>query len=192
MRKSSLAGRFGRCTAAAMMTLVGVISTGPPAKTDAGRPPEISFAVDQKALLELVRAATPYSVTIGNQLIGADLVFTDPSELLLVDGQATLRIRVKGHRIPIDQVLRPAIRIEYDPALRQYFAIVSSLVIEIPGLGKVDLRDALPRVAIPAVVDRLWALQDRPIGMRLRIRSITIGDERLEIGADVEFPRVTG
>ncbi len=152
-----------------------------------GTGPEVRFSVDQKALLDLARAATPYTITIGNNLISADLVFMEPSGLVLTDGMATMRIRVKGRKLPVDQVLRPILTIEYDSAAKKYFAVISSLLVQIPGLGRVDLRDALPRVEIPAVLENLWEIQDRPVGLKLRLRSVVIREARIEIEADIDF-----
>ena len=173
--------------AACGLAYTAASSSGAPASGRA----EITFDVDESALLDLARAATPYTVTVGSDLLSVDLVFTEPSGLVLDDDRATLNIRVRGSKIPLDQILRPMVTVEYDAAKRQYFAIVSSLTVKVPGLGRIDLSNVLPRVAIPAVLENLWDMQDRPIGVRFHIRRIALRDHRLEVGADVDFAPIT-
>ncbi len=149
---------------------------------------ELHFSVEESALFELLRAATPYTVTVGSGITAVDLVLRDPVDFALTEGEARLRIRVRGTTIPVDQVIEPVLTIEYDPLQRQYFIVVTSLTVRLPLLGALDLRDALPRMAVPALVEHLWELDSRPLGARFHIRRIAILDQRVEISADVDFP----
>jgi hypothetical protein len=149
---------------------------------------ELHFSVDESALFELLRAATPYTVTVGSGLTAVDLILRDPVDFILTEGEVRFRIRVRGATIPIDQVLEPVLTIEYDPHQRRYFVVVTSLTMRLPLLGTIDLRDALPRMAVPALIEQLWEVDSRPLGARFHIRRIAILDERLEISADVDFP----
>jgi hypothetical protein len=160
----------------------------------AGSPPpagaestEVRFTVNERALLDCLRAVTPQTVTVGSSLLSTELTLLDPADLVLANGRASFRIRVKGRTIPLDQVVNPTVTIDKDPRSGQFFGVISSLPVQVPGLGSIDLKDYLPRFEIPALLEDLWHAADRPIGLRLRIRRIAILDHLLEVGADVDF-----
>lgn len=150
-------------------------------------PSEVRFMISESAVADWLKAATPYVVTVGNSLVSADLVLSDPAGLALSDGRATLRIRARGKGLPVDQVLSPVITVVYDPKANRYFGVLSRLAIQIQGLGTIDLRDYVPRFEIPAVLENIWSFADRPVGMNLNIRRIVIRDNALEVGASVSF-----
>lgn len=159
-----------------------------PAPTAArGESSEVRFTVGESALLDCLRAATPKTFSVGTTVFSTDLTLLDPSDLVLRDGKASFKIRVKGRTLPVDQVVNPIITLERDAKSGQYFGVVSSMPIQIPGLPAIDLKDYLPRLEIPAVVEDLYRMSDRPLGLRLRIRRIAILDHLLEVGADVDF-----
>ena len=148
---------------------------------------EVRFMIGESAVSDWLKAATPYVVTVGNQLLSAELVLSEPAGLTLSDGRATLNIRVRGKGLPVDQVLSPVITVVYDAKTNRYFGVLSRLAIQIQGLGTIDLRDYVPRFEIPAVLENIWSFADRPVGMNLNIRRIAIRDHALEIGASVSF-----
>ena len=148
---------------------------------------EVRFIVGESSLLDWLRAATPYAVTIGTRLVRADLILLDPTDLHLKDGKATLRIRAKGTTLPIDQTLTPVITLAFDREQNAYFGVLSSLPLAIPGLGSVDLKEFFPRFAIPAVLENLWRFADKPVGLNLKIHRIAILDRALEVGAEITF-----
>jgi hypothetical protein len=156
----------------------------PPAST------EIRFTMQEGALLDVLRAATPQTITIGNSLMSTDLTLLDPRDLVLGNGRAVFKIRVKGRTIPIDQVVSPVVTVQRDPRTGQHFGVVSSMPLQVPGVGSIDLRDFLPRFEIPAVLDNPWSTADRPLGLRLRIRRIAILDHLVEVGADLDLSPV--
>ena len=174
--------------AAAWATGARAAATTPPA--GAAEATEVRFTVNERALLDCLRAATPQTVTVGSSLLSTDLTLVEPSDLVLANGRATFKIRVKGRTIPLDQVVSPIVTIERDTRSGQFFGVVSSLPVQVPGLGAIDLKDYLPRFEIPALLEDLWHVADRPLGLRLRIRRITILDHLLEVGADVDFAPV--
>lgn len=165
------------------MALAAAPAAAPAPAADAS---EIRFTVHEKALLDVLRAATPQTITVGTNLLSTDLTLLDPTDLVLGNGRASFKIRVKGRSIPIDQVVSPVVTIDRDPRTGQYYGVVSSLPLTIPGVGTIDLRDFLPRFEIPAVLENPWNVTDRPLGLRLRIRRIAILDHLLEVGADVD------
>jgi hypothetical protein len=151
---------------------------------------EVRFTVNEKALLDVLRAATPQTIAVGTSLLTTELTLLDPRDLVLGGGRATFKIRVKGRDIPIDQVVSPVVTVERDPRTGQHFGVVSSMPLALPGGARIDLRDFLPRIEIPAVVDNPWNVADRPLGLRLRIRRIAILEHLLEVGADVDIAPV--
>lgn len=151
---------------------------------------EVRFTVNERALLDVLRAATPQTIAVGTSLVSTDLTLLDPSDLVLGAGKATFKIRVKGRGIPLDQVVSPVVTVERDPRTGRYFGVISSLPLVLPGAGRIDLRDFLPRFEIPAVVDNPWGVADRPLGIKLRIRRIAILEHLLEVGADVDLAPV--
>ena len=154
---------------------------------------EVRFTIGEAALLDLLKAATPYTFSVGNQYLKFDLTLSEPRDLRLTDAKATLRVRLKGSSIPVDQVLAPVFTLRHDEALNSYFVVVSSLPVQIPGIGTVDLKDSLPRFELPELVEDLWRFSDRPVSLNLDIRRIAVLDHRVEIGADVVFtPAVPG
>ena len=162
-------------------------SPPPPAGPDGS---EVRFTVNERALLDVLRAATPQTIAVGTSLMSIDLTLLDPRDLVLGGGKATFKIRVKGSSVPLDQVVTPVVTVDRDPHTGQYFGVVSSLPLTIPGAGRVDLRDFLPRFEIPAVVESPWGVADRPLGLKLRIRRIAILEHLLEVGADVDLAPV--
>jgi hypothetical protein len=152
----------------------------------AAAPSELRFTVNEKALLDCLRAATPQTVTVGTTMLSTDLTLLDPSDLVLANGRASFKIRVKGRTIPLDQIVNPVVTVERDPRSGQYFGVVASLPVQVPGLGSVDLKDYLPRFEIPAVLENMWSVADRPLGVRVHIRRIAILDHLLEVGADLD------
>lgn len=162
-------------------------AAAPPAQPTVPDNSEIRFTVGEAPLLDWMRAATPFIISVGNQVVSADLILLEPKDLRLSDGKVSLKIRVKGKTLPIDQVLSPEIALVYDKSLNKYFGVLSSLPLSLPGLGTVDLKDYLSRVEIPTVLENLWRFADKPIGLNLKIRRIAILDHALEMGADVNF-----
>jgi hypothetical protein len=151
---------------------------------------ELRFTADERAILECLRAGLPKTVSVGSGFLSTDLTFLDPSNLVLHEGTATFKVRVKGRTMPIDQVLNPIVRLERDSRSGQYFGVISSLPISLPGLGTMDLSQSIPRIEIPEVLDNLWQLPDKPLALRLRIRRIAILEHLVDVGADVEFAPV--
>ncbi len=149
--------------------------------------PQIRLTVGEAALLRWLRAASPQVVTVGSKLVGTELILTEPSDLVLKEGSATLRFRLIGRQFPVDLRLTARIGVEYDAGTRQYFAVVSSLPIQLPGLGRLDLKDFLPRVAIPSLIEKIWSLEERTFGFKVRIRRIAILDQLLEVGVDADL-----
>jgi hypothetical protein len=148
---------------------------------------EVQFRIAEPALLDLLRAVTPHTLTVGTPLLGTDLVLSDPRDLVLKDGKASFNIRVKGRTLPVEQVISPILMVSHDQDLHKFFVVVSSLPLRMPGLGSVDLKDYLPRVEIPALLENLWNSRNGPLGVNLRIRRISIIDHAVEVGADASF-----
>jgi hypothetical protein len=183
MRRWIVAGALG---AASTMSIDAALAAGATA-SPAGEATEVRFTVNERALLDCLRAATPQTLTVGSSLLSTELTLLDPADLVLANGRASFRIRVKGRTIPLDQVVNPTVTIDKDPRSGQFFGVVSSLPVQVPGLGSIDLKDYLPRFEIPTLLEDLWHVADRPLGLRLRIRRIAILDHLLEVGADVDF-----
>ena len=152
---------------------------------------QVRMSIGEAALLEWLQAATPFRLTVGRQPLQVELIFSEPSSLTLQDGKASLKIRARSSSLPIDQVLAPVVTITYDRNLNKYFGVMSSLPLQIPGLGSIDLKDSVPRFEIPPVLEDLWRFPDRSVGVGLNIRRLAIQDHRLEIGADVVITPVT-
>jgi hypothetical protein len=155
----------------------------------AGSDSEMHFTLDERALLDCLKAALPQTVTVGSGLFSTELTFLDPSDLVLKqDGTASCRVRVKGRTMPIDQVLKPVLRVERDPKTGQHYGVISSLPLQLPGMGSIDLKDTLPRMEIPPVIDNLRPFGDKqPAGLRFSIRRIAILEHRVEIAADLDL-----
>jgi hypothetical protein len=166
------------------------LATAPPAPerpSPQADPSTVRFTIGEGPLLEWLRAVTPWTLTVGNQLLSTELVFSDPSDLRLKDGLASLRIHARGKTLPIDQTLEPVISLGYDRGANRYYGSLASLPLELPGLGKVDLKDSVPRFELPTVLENLWRFSDRPLGLNLKIRRIAILDHVLEVGTDITF-----
>lgn len=148
---------------------------------------EVQFRIAEPALLDLLRAVTPHTLTVGTPLLGTDLVLSDPRDLVLKDGKASFNIRVKGRTLPVEQVISPTLMVRHDQDLHKFFVVISSLPLRLPGLGSIDLKDYLPRVEIPALLENLWNSGNGPLGVNLRIRRISIIDHAVEVGADASF-----
>lgn len=143
--------------------------------------------VGESALLESLKAAAPQTITIGSSIASTDLVLSDPTDLVLADGIARFKVRLRGKTLPVDQILTPVVRVEYDTPRDRFYVVVSSLPLQLPGLGRIDLKDYIQRIEIPALFENLWRLSDRQLGMNLRVRRIAIVEHAVELGADVSF-----
>ncbi len=182
--------------------LVGALNLvlAPPAPAVPGAAPatptdrsEVRFTIGETALMDLLTAATPYTFSVGNQFLKVDLTFSEPKDLRLLDSKATLKVRLKGSAVPVDQVLAPVLTLRHDERTNRYFVVFSSLPVQLPGFGTIDLKDSLPRFEIPERVEDLWRFSDRPVSLNLDIRRISVLDHAVEIGADVVLtPAVPG
>jgi hypothetical protein len=162
-------------------------TTATGATTGAGGDSEMHFTLDERALLDCLKAALPQTVNVGSGLFATELTFLDPSDLVLRDGTASCRVRVKAKTLPVDQVIKPILRVERDAKTGGYYGVIQSLPLTLPGMGSIDLKDALPRVEIPQVIDNVHPFGDRPVGLRFNIRSIAILEHRVEIAADLDL-----
>ena len=158
-----------------------------PAPPAAGERSEVRFSIGEDALLEWIKAVTPYTFSVGNQLLKVDLTLSEPRELKLLDSRATLKVRLRGSGIPLDQVLQPVFALRHDQAQGRYYVVVSSLPVLLPGFGTIDLKDSFPKFEIPELIQDLWRFSDRPVALNLDIRRIAVLEHALEIGADVNF-----
>jgi hypothetical protein len=179
----------------AALVAIGGLNTharaaAPPPPAAGADASEIRFTVGESALLDVLRAATPQTVAVGNSLLRTDLTLLDPSDLVLHDGKASFRIRVKGRTLPVDQVVNPVISLNRDAATGQYYGVISTLPVQIQGLGAIDLKDYIPRFEIPAILENQYHVADRPLGIRLRIRRMAILEHQLEVGADIDLAPV--
>jgi hypothetical protein len=173
------------------LAAAATLAAATPSPTPPGPSSELRFTADERAILECLRAGLPKTVSVGSGLLSTDLTFLDPSNVVLHDGTASFKVRVKGRTMPIDQVLNPVVRLERDAASGRYYGVISSLPLSLPGLGAMDLSQSIPRIEIPDVLDNLWQLPDKPLALRLRIRRIAILEHLVDVGADVEFAPVS-
>jgi len=182
----------GILAGALALPAAGNAAPGAPAAPPADRS-EVRFTIGEAALLDLLKAATPYTFNVGNAYLKVDLTLSEPRDLRLLDSKATLKVRLKGSTLPVDQILSPVFTLRHDEALNKYFVVVSSLPVQLPGLGSIDLKDSLPRFEMPELIEDLWRFSDRPVALNLDIQRIVVLDHRIEIGADVVFtPAVPG
>jgi hypothetical protein len=174
-------------TAGLLLALAFSASAAAPAPAPSqGEASEVRFTLGEAALLDCLRAATPQTFSVGSKSVNADLTLLDPSDLVLRNGKASFKIRVKAKTLAVDQVVNPIVTLDRDAQSGQYFGVISSLPIQTI-LGAIDLKDFMPRFEIPAVLENLYRVSDRPLGLRLHIRRIAILDHLVEVGADVDF-----
>lgn len=148
---------------------------------------EVRFTISEDALLDWAKNATPYTFSVGNQVLKIDLTLSEPRELKLLDSRATLKIRLRASGIPVDQILQPVLTLRHDEANARYYVVVSSLPVQLPGFGAIDLKDSFPKFEIPELIEDLWKFGDRPVALNLDIRRIAVLEHALMIGADVNF-----
>ena len=183
-------GRLSAALAMAATLLAGAPSigatqgSGSPAPADRS---EVRFTINEAGLLDWLKTVTPYTFSVGHQLLKIDLTLSEPRELRLSDSRATLKIRLRGSAVPLDQVLQPVLTLRHDEANARYYVVVSSLPVQLPGIGTIDLKDSLPKFEIPELIEDLWKFSDRPVALNLDIRRIAVLDHVLTIGADVSF-----
>ena len=142
--------------------------------------------------MDYLRAATPVTITVGRSPLRVDLILSDPSDLVLSEGRAQISLRIRARSLSIDERLSAAVSIVYDRKLREYFVVMEELPLSIPGLGRLDLSGAIPRVGIPSLVEDIWRFADRPVGLNLAIRRLVILEDAIEVGGDVSFVPVSG
>jgi len=147
----------------------------------------VRFTITEATLLDWLKAATPYTFSVGNQVLKIDLTMSEPKDLRLQDSKASFRVRLKGTTIPVDQVVAPVFLLRHDDALNKYFVVISSLPVLLPGLGTVDLKDSFPKFELPELVQDIWRFSDRPVAVNLDIRRIAVLDHAIEVGANLIF-----
>jgi len=185
--------RTSRVWRLACVLLGGTLAIGATAAAGApppGPPPgrsEVRFTITESALLDWLRAATPYTFSVGNQILKVDLTLSEPRDLQLLDSRATLKIRLRGGSLGVDQVIQPVLALTHDAARGRYSVVVSSLPVQLPGLGAIDLKDSFPKFEIPEILEDLYRFGERPVALNLDIRRIAVLEHALEIGADVNF-----
>lgn len=179
---------------ASSLSLVALLGAGSPGRAEpaaaAPAPPdrsEVQFRIGEPVLLDWLRAVTPYTVTVGTPPLSTDLIFSEPRDLALRQGQATFKVRLRGRPLAVDQILAPVIAVRYEPQQRRYLLVVSKLEVQVPGLGTLDLKSYFPRLEFPSVLQNLWRSGERPYGLDLVIRRVQILDHAVEIGADANF-----
>lgn len=184
---ASLVGAAGTLALALRAPAAANAAQAPDAEAPAAGRSEVRFTIGESALLDWLKAATPYTFSVGSQYLKADLILSEPRELRLLDSRATLKVRLRGRTLPVDQVLQPVLTLRHEPARNRYYVVVSSLPVQLPGLGPIDLKDSFPQIEIPGLLQDLWRFSDRPVALDLDIRRIAVLDHALEIGADVRF-----
>ena len=147
----------------------------------------VRFTITEAALLDWLKAATPYTFSVGNQVLKIDLTLSEPKDLRLQDSKASFQVRLKGTTIPVDQVVAPVFLLRHDDSLNKYFVVISSLPVLLPGLGTVDLKDSFPKFELPELIQDIWKFSDRAMAVNLDIRRIAVLDHAIEIGANVIF-----
>jgi hypothetical protein len=150
----------------------------------------VRFRIGEAVLQDWLRVVTPFTVSVGAAPLRTDLTFSEPRGLTLSAGRAAFQVRVRGKALAIDQTLAPVVTLRHDARLNRFALVVSSLPLTLPGLGTIDLKDALPPFEIPALLDHLWDRRDRPIGIHLGIRRVAILDQAVEIEADASVRAV--
>jgi hypothetical protein len=165
------------------------VTTTPPAA--AGSRPEVRFTITESALLDWLKAETPYTFSVGNQILKIDLTLSEPRDLQLLDSRATLKIRLRGGSLGVDQVIQPVLTLSHDATHGRYAIVVSSLPVQLPGFGTIDLKDSFPKFDIPELIEDFYRFGDRPVALNLDIRRIAVLEHALEIGADVNFAPAT-
>ena len=184
--------RVGNLPRMAAAALVASLSLAAAPAGDPGPSFEVQFTIDEAAIMDYLRAATPVSITVGRSPLRVDLILSDPRDLVLREGRADVSLRVRGRSIPVDDRISASVSIVYDRNLRKYFAVMAELPLKIPGLGQLDLSDAIPRVGIPSLVEDIWRFADRPVGLNLTIRRLAILDHAIGVAGDVSFVPVSG
>jgi hypothetical protein len=164
--------------------LAAAEAPSPPAAADRS---EVRFTISEDALLDWMKSATPYTFSVGNQVLKLDLTLSEPRELKLLDSRATLKVRLRGNGIPLDQILQPVLTLRRDETNARYYVVVSSLPVQLPGFGTIDLKESFPKFEIPDLIEDLWKFGDRPVALNLDIRRIAVLEHVLVIGADVNF-----
>lgn len=161
-------------------------AAAPPPVPPAARS-DVRLTITENALLDWLKAATPYTFSVGNQILKVELTLSEPRELQLLDSRATLKIRLRGNSLGVDQVIQPVFTLNHDAARGRYYIVVSSLPVQLPGFGGIDLKDSFPKFEVPELLEDLYRFGDRPIALNLDIRRIAVLEHALEVGADVNF-----
>ena len=172
---------------AALLLVVTLSYSATQAPAPAADRSSIHFTITEAALLDWLKAATPYTFSVGSQMLKMDLTLSEPKDLRLQDSKASFQVRLKGTTIPVDQVVAPVFLLRHDDSLNKYFVVISSLPVVLPGFGTIDLKDSFPKFELPELIQDIWRFSDRPVAVNLDIRRIAVLDHAIEIGANVIF-----
>src|SRR5207249_11675508 len=100
---------------------IGTRATAAPGAASTSARSDVRFTITESALLDWLKAATPYTFSVGNQILKVDLTLSEPRELQLLDSKATLKIRLRGSALSVDQVIQPVFTLSHDAAKGRYY-----------------------------------------------------------------------
>lgn len=147
----------------------------------------VTFTLDPPTLQSLLRAVTPYEVVIGKKGISETLTLSNPRDVRFEGGKIRVRIDCRGTPLPIEDVLEPAMSIQWNDTKKVYEAKIESLSVSIPAFGTYDLAQYVRPIEIPQVFSQLAGQGEEFLSVDGKILSLKVLDAMIQVSADVTF-----
>jgi hypothetical protein len=147
----------------------------------------LTMSLDRATALNFLRAATPYTVSVGAAGLTEKFRFYNPRDLRFVGGKVLVTADCKGEPIPFTAVLTPTLALSFDHVRNAFIVTVEKLPVKLTGFGEIRLDQFIDPVAIPATFTQQIDAAIPGLTVEAVVRDLKVLDDRIEARADLMF-----
>jgi len=151
------------------------------------RAESLTMTLDRATALNFLRAATPYTVTVGAAGLEQRFRFYNPRDLRFVGGKVLVTADCKGEPIPFTAVLNPTLALSFDHIRNAFVVTVEKLPVKLTGMGELRLDQFIEPVLIPASFTQQIDAAVPGLTVDAIVRDLKVLDDRIEARADLVF-----
>ena len=105
------------------------------------------------------------------------------------DGRITFAVRCQGNPFPVDQILHPIFTLRRGNG--GYRLVAESVLVSVPGFGRVDLKDFFAPVDIQSLLTQGLNLSGRPTMLEVKVEKIVLSRDIIDIAARLQLTPLT-
>jgi len=150
---------------------------------------DVKVELRREAVQRMLASATPYNIEVGGSLLKETLTFSDPRDLGFGDGRITFAVRCQGNPFPVDQILHPIFTLRRGNG--GYRLVAESVLVSVPGFGRVDLKDFFAPVDIQSLLTQGLNLSGRPTMLEVKVEKIVLSRDIIDIAARLQLTPLT-